>query len=246
MPLARRTTARHLWAEKKKQRRAGAGKGRRLRRGPPEEGEEDFEADFEGFEESGESELELSDDEVKPFTALRSGFARGKGFGGALVGFVGRKIGDSLVLVWGFVELFGLLFDLGGRLGSLLGWWSDWGRKARYFLGLVGPKFSFVLVVLCCPIDGLGEHICFSILLTLWVWFGEGSNVMACGGHKWYLKFRDESFIRLAWKCSSYIYSLIHSFGRKFNSANVSSNSWLMQRVLVIMKDWCCVDPSLE
>lgn len=46
---------------------------------PEEEGEEDFEADFEEFEETGESEVELSDDEAKPFPALRSGSVIGKG-----------------------------------------------------------------------------------------------------------------------------------------------------------------------
>ncbi|KAL6606794.1 hypothetical protein ACP70R_042447 [Stipagrostis hirtigluma subsp. patula] len=76
IPPPRRVSAGHLWPEKKKPRRAGAGRRRPEEEEAFEGEEEDFEADFEEFEvESGESELE-SDDEAKPFAAPRSGFNR--------------------------------------------------------------------------------------------------------------------------------------------------------------------------
>uniref|UniRef100_A0ACD6AAH1 Uncharacterized protein n=1 Tax=Avena sativa TaxID=4498 RepID=A0ACD6AAH1_AVESA len=84
-PPRRVTTDGHLWkAEKKKRSWGDAGVGRvggRPRRVPEEEfeaeGDEDFEADFQGFEEEfGEAEVG-SDDEVKPFAARKNGFPGG-------------------------------------------------------------------------------------------------------------------------------------------------------------------------
>ncbi|KAL6633417.1 hypothetical protein ACP70R_026088 [Stipagrostis hirtigluma subsp. patula] len=76
-PGPRRLTEGALWPEKKKPRRGGGG-GRRYPAGA-EEGDEDFEADFEEFEvDSGESDLELGeggdDDvvEIKPFATKRA------------------------------------------------------------------------------------------------------------------------------------------------------------------------------
>jgi EREBP-like factor len=81
IPPPRRVTGGHLWQAEKKKRPgwdAGVG-GRRTRRVPAEEfeeeGDEDFEADFQGFEEDfGEAEVG-SDEEVKPFVARSNGVA---------------------------------------------------------------------------------------------------------------------------------------------------------------------------
>lgn len=77
-PGTRRLTERALWPEKKKAKRGGGG-GRRYPAGFVEEDDDDFEADFEEFEvNSGESDLELGQEddddvvEIKPFATKRN------------------------------------------------------------------------------------------------------------------------------------------------------------------------------
>jgi EREBP-like factor len=89
IPPPRRVTGGHLWQTGKKKRSLGDAAVARRRRVPEEEfeeeGDEEFEADFQGFE---EAEI-WSDDEAKPFAAA----ARVNGVAAGMPFLLGHRLG---------------------------------------------------------------------------------------------------------------------------------------------------------